>query len=435
MNVLKVDDVGELESTVQLLARWRESLLKLVLRIAVVVGLPLIVITAVTDFNQGLYYRLIINPLAYLFAAYAAFAPMSYRRRSAIFLFMIVGVATTDLFLDGLRGDARLLFIFFSVMSMALLGMRAGWISLGISLLIPTLFGIGRDLGWFNLENPAMELEPVHYIAFMLLQGVLSGIMMAWNNIFERFVGESRERETLVRDEMKRYQARLESQVAERAKALQASFQVSQRLASISDVEELTHAVVTEVQRAFNFYHAHIYLYDERKENLVMVGGTGEAGTALLARKHAIPSGRGLVGQAAETNKPVLVGDTQANPNWLPNPLLPDTRSEAAVPIAVGDQVLGVLDVQQNTVNGLTEPDVELLLSIANQVGVGVQHANQFTEIKRKADRESKATQITHKIQTVGTVEDVLETAVRELGTVLGADQARIHLSVRSNKS
>jgi PAS domain S-box-containing protein len=100
----------------------------------------------------------------------------------------------------------------------------------------------------------------------------------------------------------------------------------------------------------------------------------------MLAQFHKVAKGRGLVGRAAESNQPVLVADTLHNSEWLPNQLLPDTRSEVAIPISIGEQVLGVLDVQHNIVEGLRPEEIDALQAIANQVAIALQNARQVQQ-------------------------------------------------------
>jgi GAF domain-containing protein/HAMP domain-containing protein len=228
-----------------------------------------------------------------------------------------------------------------------------------------------------NLTKPVIELTAV-------AQKVASGDLMAEASVSTSDeVGQLASTFNSMTRQLHDLIGSLEQRVAARTRALATSSEVSRRLSTILNRKQLVIEVVEQVKEAFGYYHAHIYLVEG--DELVMAGGTGDAGAAMLAEGHKLPKGRGLVGRAAESNEPVLVPDTTHDPDWLPNPLLPDTKSEVAIPISVGNQVLGVLDVQHDQTNGLGQEDVDALQSIANQVAVAMQNINQYERTQKVA--------------------------------------------------
>lgn len=220
----------------------------------------------------------------------------------------------------------------------------------------------------------------------------------------------------------------LERRVAERTQALETSLDVSRRLSTILQPQELVSEVVRQIQAAFDYYHVHIYLLDESGDSLRMVGGTGEAGKIMLAEGHHIPLGKGLVGRAGHTAETVFVPDVLQAPDWLPNPLLPETKAEVAIPISFAEEVLGVLDVQEDHVQGLKEDDVELLLSIASQVAIALHNARLLQQAEQRAEQAARLNIIGQKIQRAMTVEEVLAVAARELGDTLAVGKAHVEL-------
>jgi putative methionine-R-sulfoxide reductase with GAF domain len=329
---------------------------------------------------------------------------------------------------DGVRDVSIVAYVVVILMTSLLLGWQYSIPFFGLSI-VAMLFLANQEtqgLRTVSVDTPmntANDLIVIFTLILVMTYLIISGFQKS----ITRVKASAHELE-VANKELQGLRTQLEQRVADRTKALAASTEVSRRLSTILDEKQLVKAVVEQVQTAFDFYHVHIYLRDEVSGNLIMAGGTGDAGAAMLARGHKILKGKGLVGRAAETNSPVLVQDTSEDPNWLPNPLLPDTKSEIAVPISVGAEVLGVLDVQQNVVSGLNQEDVNLLQSIANQVAIGVRNARSYEVSRSQAELETMINTIGQKIQRAGTVEDVLQTAIREVGMALGASSVSASL-------
>ncbi len=226
----------------------------------------------------------------------------------------------------------------------------------------------------------------------------------------------------------------LEERVAARTKDLATVAEVGTATSSILDTERLLKEVVELTKERFNLYHSHIYLLDEKGENLVLTAGAGEAGRIMVAEKRSIPISReqSLVARAARERKGVTVNDVTQSPDFLPNPLLPNTRSELAAPMLVGDTLVGVFDIQSDQVGRFAESDVNIQTTMASQVATSIQNARSYERSNEQADLESLVNAIGQKIPRTTTVEDTLQTAIREIGVALGA--SRVSASIQTNR-
>lgn len=297
-------------------------------------------------------------------------------------------------------------------------------------VLIFTLLSILVSLAFFlaeqnNILTFAQESPPVVDWIVYLFVFVLSGALL---NLALRRLNAALERAETSEHSLLELTHGLEVRVAERTRALEASAEISRRLSTILDAEQLVAEVVREIQRAFGYYHTHIYLLDEKKQYLVLAGGTGEAGRMLLAAKHKMPLTRGLVGAAAQQRETILAPDVRQEPAWVSNRLLPETAAEIAIPIVLGNELRGVLDVQHNVAGGLGEGDQILLESITNQVAIALENARLYAEAQERGQREALVNAIGQKIQQAGSVEAVLQIAVQELGQALDSHTAKIQI-------
>jgi hypothetical protein len=124
--------------------------------------------------------------------------------------------------------------------------------------------------------------------------------------------------------------ALLVEQEEKRARQLQTVAEVSTATSTILDTAILLQQVVDLTKESFGLYHAHLYLLNEAGDTLVLKAGAGEVGRQMVAQDWSISlaAKQSLVAQAARNRRGKIANKVQADPDWLPNPLLPDTRAE-----------------------------------------------------------------------------------------------------------
>ena len=180
-----------------------------------------------------------------------------------------------------------------------------------------------------------------------------------------------------------------------RAKQFEAIAQVARTISSTLDFDGLLRQITTVISSEFGFYHVGLFLLDASKEYAVLSAANSDGGQAMLSRGHRLKVGeKGIVGFVSATGKPRVALDASADAVFFNNPDLPDTHSEVALPLLVGDAVMGVLDVQSTTANAFTQEDVAILSTLADQVSIAIQNARQNEETRRAlAESESLSRQ------------------------------------------
>ena len=167
----------------------------------------------------------------------------------------------------------------------------------------------------------------------------------------------------------------------QRANQLQAVSTVAKTIASIQDIDLLLPEITNLVSERFGFYHAGIFLLDEKNEYAILRAANSAGGQNMLSRQHKLKLDiSSIVGYVTSRGEPRIALDVGADAVFFNNPDLPQTRSEMALPLQVGGQVIGALDIQSTESNAFTEADVNVASILADQVAIAIENARLFRE-------------------------------------------------------
>lgn len=224
------------------------------------------------------------------------------------------------------------------------------------------------------------------------------------------------------------YNARLLEEARLRAVQLETAAEISRDVSGSLIVDELLKKSVNLIRERFNFYHATIFLVEG--EYAIVREGTGQAGMKMKHGGHQLKVGsKSIVGTVTATGQPLVVNDTLSSPAYYSNPLLPDTRAEAALPLKVGERVLGVIDVQSTAPFAFSEQDIKILQILADQLAVAIVNSELFAEAQERLSQHRLLHHVTTAAASSTTIEDALNSAVQGLQVTLGGDQISILLA------
>jgi GAF domain-containing protein/response regulator RpfG family c-di-GMP phosphodiesterase len=225
---------------------------------------------------------------------------------------------------------------------------------------------------------------------------------------------------------------RLYDQAERRAAQLQTSAQVSQFASSVLDLDILLPRLVDLIKSAFNYDHVQIFLMDREDRYAMLRASTGDAGRQLLAINHKLERGSAsVIGTVTAENRPVVAADTgMADVIHKPNPYLPHTRSEMALPLVIKGKVVGALDVQSNQPNTFTDEDVAVLTTLAAQISVAIDNARLFEQAERRASDMSLLFAVTTAAASAESLSDALQNVANDLRDSLNALSIGIFLPV-----
>ena len=256
---------------------------------------------------------------------------------------------------------------------------------------------------WFSTCVPEAIRDEVRRVFSQIVSGDLRPVeryenavvtrdgrqrLILWHNALLRDP-EGRILGTLSSGEDVTERRRDERALARRAMQLQIVNDVSQRLSSILNLDELLLHVVRAAKEGFGFYHTDIFLIEERREYAVFRVGSDPAETlAWRALGFRCRVGEhGMVGWVAATGEPLLAGDVSKEPRFRFDKLIPDTRSELVLPISHEGRVLGVFDLQSEELNAFAPDDLSVMTTLCGQLGAAIENARLYEALKTSESR------------------------------------------------
>jgi GAF domain-containing protein/HAMP domain-containing protein len=266
------------------------------------------------------------------------------------------------------------------------IGTQGALQSLQVQILIAAFAALLLGIGLSLLLSRSVS-DPIHHIISILNKVEEGDLKLRANVDATDEVGELAMHFNRMISRLDALQGTLESQVAERTEQLKATLEVSHVASTILDPDELIKKVVNLITDRFGYYYTAIFLIDDSGQWAVLQEATGSAGQTLKSRGHRLPvGGKSMVGTAISTRLARIALDVGTEPVRFENPLLPDTRSEIALPMVVGERIIGILDVQSKQEAAFKEQDVETLQGMANSVATTLENARLFRETQKSLE-------------------------------------------------
>lgn len=284
---------------------------------------------------------------------------------------------------------------------------KATVLTIPMAALAFVILGVLDMIGATN--SPIADRTGMDDIAIGVIVTAASGFLLRiLTGRLSESLRRARENETAqveINKSLRALQASLEQRVEERTAALAASAaqnekrareleaisDISRSIALVQDIEELLPQITRLISEKFGFYHVGIFLLDEKQEYAVLRAANSEGGQRMLNRQHKLRvESSSLVGFAAIQKQARIALDVGDDAVFFNNPDLPETRSEIALPMLIGERVIGVLDAQSTEPNAFTPEDIQTLTTLTNQVAIAIENARLFKEARAAAEAAEK---------------------------------------------
>jgi len=218
---------------------------------------------------------------------------------------------------------------------------------------------------------------------------------------------------------LKETNKQLERRVEERTQALQRRLAQIRTAAEITrlairstHLDDLLRVTVNRIVEQFDYYYAAIFLVDAQGKYAVLREGTGSVGQELKARNYKLAVGsRSIIGWVTTNNQPRITTDVAEDDLYLQDELLPQTRSEACLPLSIGDEVVGALDVQSTSPQAFDEEDIVILQTLADQIASAIRNVRLLENAQVNLQEINLLYEASHRISQAESAAEIIQHA------------------------
>ncbi len=187
---------------------------------------------------------------------------------------------------------------------------------------------------------------------------------------------------------------------------------VSSQIANITDLDDLCRRVTTLIQCSFNFYFVSIFTLDPGSDRLIFRASAKECSYDVFPNSFAVGLDEGIIGHVAATGEEHITRDVSQDPFFRCIDGLPDTKSEAVIPLMVENRVLGVLDLQSDKYFRFHDNDMLVLRSLADSIALAVESTRLFNSLERHAEQLSAVLEINYALSSILDLDELLQQVV-----------------------
>lgn len=188
---------------------------------------------------------------------------------------------------------------------------------------------------------------------------------------------------------------------------------VSAQIANLTNLEELYSKVTQLIQETFEYYYVAIFILDESQDVLRFRSSASKDQSSPLTPDFFVHPGSGIIGTVAQSGIELVAQDVRQEALYHYLDLLPQTRSEAALPLKIETRILGVLDVQSDQLHAFHESDMMALRVLADNVALAIESTRLYDSLERRAEQISSVFEVSHALTSILDLDDLLNELVR----------------------